>query len=90
MTTKPSDPFSNGSEFEFFLGSFCDRCTKHDLCPIIIAIFDAQFHESEWPANDIVSLYKDGAEFPKYYHVCTHFASDDADVMESYHVLFEG
>ena len=61
---KPSSPFSNGTEYEIFLSSFCDRCRRFRLegggmparssCKTEKAMFNARFDTALWPENDIV------------------------------------
>ena len=62
--TKPSRPFSNGTEAEIFLYNFCERCRRlrHDSdglpagnsCRIEKAMHNARFDEKLWPAKEIV------------------------------------
>lgn len=93
--SKPSTQFSNGSEYEFFHGSFCERCTKHktspsgdilpDNCKIeqIISV-DARFDLSRYKEieNDIVQI-------GDMFHICLHFHSDDETIMSQYSELIK-
>ena len=95
IKTKPSKPFSNGTEYECFLFSFCYRCEKGNKgfpdqtnCPIWDAMENAIFDLSVFPSNDVVSVYENGKI--KYFNVCKCFESDNADLMAAYKQLFEG
>jgi hypothetical protein len=78
---KPSRPFSNGTEYEIFLSTFCDRCRRFRLggdgfparssCKIEKAMHNARFDLAPWPGNDIVETV-DGRR------VCSRFY-DKAD-----------
>ncbi len=96
---KPSTPFSNGTSYEIFHESFCNRCKKHKTdkygfcafiadggCPIENALEDARFGY-DFPSDDIVQIIKNGKV--KYWHVCKHFETDDARLMGLYKRLFE-
>jgi len=98
---KPSTPFSNGMEYEFFLESFCYRCKKHKMnedgfcafveqggCPIENAMEDARFDVSRFPSKEIVRIEEDGEV--KYWNACKAFETDDADLMGAYKRLFNG
>ena len=89
---KPSVPFPNGSTYEYFNDIFCCRCTKYrfdekgmplpDSCGIENAISKAQLDASLWLGEDIIQVNG-------FSHVCLHFESSDADVMNQYRALFE-
>ena len=100
MELKPSKPFANGTEYEFFLESFCYRCKKHKVdedgfcafiadggCPIENAMEDARFGY-DFPSKDILQLEENGKV--EYWHICKAFDSDDADLMKAYKRLFDG
>ena len=101
IETKPSKPFSNGTEYECFLESFCYRCKKGILsdegwaelpdkggCPIWDNMENARLVQGVFPSNDVVSIYENGKI--KYFNVCKCFESDNADLMEAYKKIFEG
>lgn len=94
---KPSIPFSNGTEYEVFLSTFCERCNKHKInergycafvneggCTIENALEDARFGEP-FPSEDIVIVYEDGKII--CWNACTKFESDDKELMKKYKVL---
>ena len=99
ITIKPSNPFSNGMSYEFFLECFCYRCKNHKTdkdgfcafvtdggCPIENAMEDARFG-SDFPSDDIVQIERDGKPF--CWNACKQFETDDTEVMEKYKSLFE-
>ena len=95
IETKPSKPFSNGTEYECFLSSFCYRCENGNKgfpdasnCPIWQAMENARFDLSVFPSNDVVSVYENGKI--KYFNVCKRFESENTDLMAAYKNLFEG
>ena len=96
---KPSTPFSNGMEYEFFLENFCFRCNKHKLdqdgflatvknggCPIENALEDARFDLSVFPCNDVVRIVKDGEVVN--WNICRAFETDNLDLAKQYKQLF--
>lgn len=98
---KPSTPFSNGMEYEFFLENFCYRCKKHKInedgfcafveqggCPIENAMEDARFDVSRFPSEEIVRIEEDGDV--KCWNVCKAFETDDVALMGAYKRLFNG
>ncbi len=100
MELKPSKPFSNGMEYEFFLESFCYRCKKHKTredgfcafveqggCPIENAMEDARLDISLFPSNEVVQINENGKV--KYWHICKAFETDDANLMSAYKWIFE-
>ena len=99
MKTEPSKPFSNGTEDMIFNEHFCCDCKKYkvdddgmplpDNCGIEEAISRALFDETEWPANDIVTILNDDGTV-KYWHVCTKYDSGIERDMKLYHAMFEG
>jgi hypothetical protein len=97
MRTEPSTPFSNGTELEFFLENFCERCEKCTTdawnpapsdCKICNALHDARWDITKWPKDYIVKVYEDGERFPTFWHICKEFNSEDIDLMNRYHALF--
>ena len=94
-------PFANGTEYEIFEASFCDRCKHGKLipetglpeypenggCVVWDAMECARFDAAVFPCDDVVRI-KNGGEV--YSHVCKYFESDDKKLMESYKALFKG
>lgn len=100
ITTKPSKPFSNGTEYEVFQENFCERCkhgkTNEDGLPLFISeggckiwhvLEMARLHVLRFPSEYILEIW-DGNE-PKYRHVCKSFETDDPEIMEAYRQLFK-
>ena len=95
--TKPSTPFANGTEYEVFLSTFCERCKKHKInergycafvdeggCPIENALEDARWGDP-FPSEDIVRVYEDGEII--CWNACTKFETDDTELMQKYNVF---
>lgn len=90
--TRPSRPFSNGSECGFFYETFCDLCDRYKLdesgdalpdnCEIENAIARATIDDTQWPQNDIVAVGDCS-------HFCTKFTCSDDEIMKEYRELFE-
>ena len=94
---KPSIPFANGTDYEVFLSTFCERCKKHKInergycafvneggCTIENALEDARFGEP-FPSEDIVKVYEDGKII--CWNACTKFEYDDKELMQKYKVM---
>ena len=94
---KPSSPFPNGTEYDIFLASFCERCKKHKAndigmcayveeggCPIENAMEDARFGHP-FPSEDIVKIYEDGEII--CWNACTKFECEDKELMRKYMVM---
>ena len=89
MEAKPSKPFSNGSEYEYFYGAFCERCKKAPLesngiggdCKLENAL--AIGSTDNWPAEAV-----DIVQISGHSHVCINYESDDAELMNQYRALF--
>lgn len=99
MEIKPSKPFSNGTEYECFLASFCYRCKNGTLsdegwaelpskggCPIWDALENARFDLKVFPCEDVVQIVKNGYT---YWHVCRFFKTDNESLMMAYRKMFE-
>lgn len=90
MSNNPSTPFSNGTEYEWFLSQYCERCTKCKLreddfpefpekggCVIRDALEYARFDISRYPSEWIRELRsaEDGSSIT--WHYCTRFSNPD-------------
>lgn len=85
MQYKPSKPFSNGSEYQFFTGAFCERCIlggESPECRIESALAAAMF-TGEWPDDGSI------CEVGRYGHVRMRFRAEDQDVQAMYDDLFK-
>ena len=64
--------FSNGTEFEIFLGHQClNGCVKYrnDNCRILNRIYDAMFDESKFPFSDLLDFEGIGGKVCKSYSI---------------------
>ena len=99
MTIKPSTPFSSGTEYEYFLYHFCQRCSKgkfrddgfpefpeNDGCPILDAMEYARFGEP-FPSEKDVRLVDENGKI-KVWNCCVEFQTNDANLMAAYKSLF--
>ncbi len=92
---RPGRVFSNGTEYEVFRYSFCDRCKKQVLrddgfpafsdeggCEILDAMENARFDVSQFPSEKIRELTdKEGIVA---WHCCSEFETDDEKVQQAY------
>ena len=82
---KPSEPFSNGTEYMMFVEYFCERCKagkftadgfpeipKNGGCLILDKIMEACFDIEQFPSNDILEIRNENGEIISW-HQCRKF-----------------
>lgn len=97
MSSLPSKPFSNGTEYEVFKYNFCEDCRKHVVredgfpafpedggCPIEDAMENARFDISQFPSKDVRELRDAKDDSVIAWHCCMKFECIDADRQEKY------
>lgn len=90
MSNNPSQPFSNGSEYEFFRYNFCERCRNQKLrddgfpefpdkggCPVLDATENARFDISQYPSEWIRELRSAENNTVLSWHYCIRFSNED-------------
>lgn len=97
MSSNPSRPFSNGTEYEFFKDNWCYRCRAHKErpdgfpefpenggCPIEDAMENARFDISKFPAEMVRELTDATLGTRISWHYCLKFDSPIERVRLSY------
>ena len=91
MKIKPSRPFEDESQFEFFKDQFCDRCLKNEIpempCLILRLMKDSFVKPQFWPEAKIVSVHENDGR-PVGDRVCLEFMTDNERLAMSYMGIF--
>ncbi len=101
MSNNPSKPFSSGTEYEWFLEQFCERCTEHKLredgfpefpdnggCPIRDALENARFDVSQFPSEWVRELRSAKDDSVLAWNYCIRFNNPDYEnVMVPYFTM---
>lgn len=87
--TRPSKPFSSGTEYECFLYEYCENCRAFKLkedgfpefpenggCPILDAMENARFDISQFPSEDILELTDAQTDKIIKWHYCRKFDAE--------------
>ncbi len=85
MKIEKSKPFSNGTEYEYFKETWCERCAhckyredgfpefpEQGGCKILDAMENARFEISYWPGKEIIEERDEDGNV-MYWHKCTRF-----------------
>lgn len=89
---KPSTPFSNGTEYEWFKEQYCEKCLHYKErddgfpefpenggCPILDAMENARFDMKQFPSEWVRVLTSANDGSPISWHYCIRFNNDDYD-----------
>ena len=88
MSSKPSEPFSSGTEYECFKYSWCEKCRNYKEredgfpalvenggCPTLDAMEYARLNIGHFPSDDVRELRDVNTDNPLCWHYCIRFSA---------------